>query len=1155
MNTEVRRSRAGALVGLCVVAWVGCAPAEAPREQPPGDTGRSEAALSLATGDMSYTRYDGSATLMADGRVLVVGGQNDRWVVNSAELYDPATGAFTLTRPMNNWESRKEHAAVRLGDGQVLVVGGGPDDYSLHPHGLRYDPAADVWSTTSQPQAARRKPTATLLSNGRVLVTGGAGSGGYPLESCELFDPTTGTFTLTAPMSQPRQGHTATLLANGKVLVTGGTAYPVSELYDPATQTWTRTGDARALRSGHLALRLNDGRVLVAGGYNPMTSYGILSSAELYDPVTGTWSATASMNRERTNFPGVVLATGNVAVFGGLPNTSSSLSGIEQFDAVSLRWSEVGSMLKSRANHDAVLLNSGRVLLVGGRPLAQGTGNAELYSTESSCTPLTCAGQGMNCGTLFDGCGRSVACGTCSSTQSCLGTNVCTASTGAATYDTTRRAPRCTQAGPLCDSMKLLNGRAGLGPESNAPNTLSASCADGTSGRYHNDGSLDRLRILTLDGSPLAAGKRVRIEATVWATYSGVDALDLYLAPQADAPQWRHLVTLTPPGSGTYTLSTTTTLPPGGTLQALRGVFRSGGTAAPCVPGATNDHDDLLFPVAGIADLPPSVQWLAPAPDARLQGVARLQVNATDDQGISRVEFYANTTLVGTVLGAPFEYAWNTTALRSGPYELTARVHDTSGQVTTSAVTRVVLANDTQPPTVSMSRPDNEEEVDVTGNTYISASDDQGLVRLEFYVDDQLVQSQALAYETSTDWSFFWSTYGFAAGAHTAYARALDGAGNSTQTVPVSFIIDNAPPHRALITSPREGAFVNWDFVPVTVDVADNREIQAVLLLVNGNPLTSSSTPPYDLTWDTRYTALDPSGSYQLSIRVYDGVGNETTSAPITVHIAPDTVAPSAAILSPAAGATVLGTVSVQVSVQDNRRLGMQELFVDGQLAVNGPYAGEPLSWNTASYANGSHVLVLRAHDAAGNQTDSAPVQVTVSNASPGQATLATYDATRKAPGCLTPGRASCDSGTLLNGRGGLGPESHAPNTLFSSCQDDSSGLYRSDESLERLKVATVDGSPLAVGRTVRIETTVWTYSSSADALDLYTTADANSPAWTLLTTLVPPGTGAQTLSATYTLPAGALQAVRGVFRYGGSPSVCTTASYRDHDDLFFAVQ
>lgn len=114
---------------------------------------------------------------------------------------------------------------------------------------------------------------------------------------------------------------------------------------------------------------------------------------------------------------------------------------------------------------------------------------------------------------------------------------------------------------------------------------------------------------------------------------------------------------------------------------------------------------------------------------------------------------------------------------------------------------------------------------------------------------------------------------------------------------------------------------------------------------------------------------------------MHDGAGNETLSAPVTVCIPPDTTAPTAAILSPAAGTSVSGTVSVQVSVQDDRRLGRQELLVDGTLTVTSSYPGDSLSWNTASLSNGSHVLVLRAYDAAGNRVDSAPVQVTTSNA------------------------------------------------------------------------------------------------------------------------------------------------------------------------------
>jgi leucyl aminopeptidase len=171
-----------------------------------------------------------------------------------------------------------------------------------------------------------------------------------------------------------------------------------------------------------------------------------------------------------------------------------------------------------------------------------------------------------------------------------------------------------------------------------------------------------------------------------------------------------------------------------------------------------------------------------------------------------------------------------------------------------------------------------------------------------------------------------------------------------------------------------------------------------------------------------------------------------------------------------------------------------------------------------------------------------------------GTVPTATFDATLKAPKCATVG-VGCDSGTLLNGRGGLGPEVNRPNTINATCVDGTSGTYHSDESNDRLKVATTDGTDLAAGKQVTVTATVWAYSSTADTLDLYYTANANSPTWTLIGSYKPSGSGTRTITATYTLPAGSLQAIRANFRYNGTASSCSTGAYDDHDDLIFAVQ
>lgn len=167
----------------------------------------------------------------------------------------------------------------------------------------------------------------------------------------------------------------------------------------------------------------------------------------------------------------------------------------------------------------------------------------------------------------------------------------------------------------------------------------------------------------------------------------------------------------------------------------------------------------------------------------------------------------------------------------------------------------------------------------------------------------------------------------------------------------------------------------------------------------------------------------------------------------------------------------------------------------------------------------------------------------------------ASFDTALRVPRCTTTG-SSCSSGTLLTGRALLGPEPQAPN-VRGTCADGTAGTYHVDESVDALTVTSVDGSPFTPGKTVRIDATVWAYTGyTSDKLDLYFTADAQAatPVWSFLATLTPPGAGLRTLSATYVLPSGGVQAVRAQFRYGGLASPCTSGVYNDRDDLAFSV-
>ena len=176
-------------------------------------------------------------------------------------------------------------------------------------------------------------------------------------------------------------------------------------------------------------------------------------------------------------------------------------------------------------------------------------------------------------------------------------------------------------------------------------------------------------------------------------------------------------------------------------------------------------------------------------------------------------------------------------------------------------------------------------------------------------------------------------------------------------------------------------------------------------------------------------------------------------------------------------------------------------------------------------------------------------------------ANTAIFTPSLQAPSCAPTGR-SCDSGTLLNGRDTItgGAEPNQPNTIADSCADGTQGVFHVRESLDRLKVMTLDGTQMSPGRTVRVEATVWAYKGPAisglPVLDLYRADNANAPAWIHFASIPATAVGASTLSATYTLTAGPLQAIRARFGSRNAPPFpCTTGPYADHDDLAFAVQ
>jgi N-acetylneuraminic acid mutarotase len=258
----------------------------------------------------------------------------------------------------------------------------------------------DGWVATASMTAVRSSQTATMLPNGKVLVTGGVDNTGYPIASAEIYDPVAGTWTPTGSMTVPRQSHTATLLPNGTVLVAGGiggtAASGVSiqtsaEIYDPVAGTWTATGSMTSPRDYYTATLLPNGTVLAAGGDN---ANGQQASAEIYDPVAGLWTATGSMTNARDYYTATLLPNGTVLVAGGFGgNYTPGMTSAEIYNPSAGTWTVTGSMTTAREFHTASLLPNGTVLVAGGFNFIGGTetvfASAEIYDPSAGTWTVT----------------------------------------------------------------------------------------------------------------------------------------------------------------------------------------------------------------------------------------------------------------------------------------------------------------------------------------------------------------------------------------------------------------------------------------------------------------------------------------------------------------------------------------------------------------------------------------------------------------------------------------------------------------------------------------------------------------------------------------------------------------------------------------------
>jgi hypothetical protein len=285
------------------------------------------------------------------GRVLVAGGHTGSDAVTaSAEIFDPSTDKWTMVASMT--VPRASACSALLPSGKVLVAGGAG---AVGNTAEIYDPATDTWTPAAHAMVAGHDlPGCVRLQSGKVLIAGGLDQVNASSNAVsELYDPDTGSFTTTGPMLTARYWHTATLLASGKVLVTGGCTggYPcaattaTAELYDPESGTWSATGALPAGVFGHTATPVSD-RVLVVGGCKSEAACGPTGAhsgsaertASLYHPTTGAFEPAGEMTIGRVGHAVAIVDSGFLVVGGTNGAEGSRTTDLYGWDGATWAW-------------------------------------------------------------------------------------------------------------------------------------------------------------------------------------------------------------------------------------------------------------------------------------------------------------------------------------------------------------------------------------------------------------------------------------------------------------------------------------------------------------------------------------------------------------------------------------------------------------------------------------------------------------------------------------------------------------------------------------------------------------------------------------------------------------------------------------------------
>jgi hypothetical protein len=330
---------------------------------------------------------------------------------------------------------------------------------------------------------------------------------------------------------------------------------------------------------------------------------------------------------------------------------------------------------------------------------------------------------------------------------------------------------------------------------------------------------------------------------------------------------WADATLLSTDTSSPYSVSWNTTSWSAGAHTLRAEATDNAGNVANHTINVTVTNDDNMFPTILITS--PS--------SGTVSGSVAINASAMDNVGVAKVRFWAGSTYLGYDTTAPYSKTWNTTAGLNGPYVIKAQAVDTSDNATTTQVSVTVINADSTPPAVNITSPANGAGVAGSINVNASATDTQGMQKVQFWVDGTY-----LGYDASAPYSRPWNSTGLADGPHTVRARAVDWANNTTDhLITVIVANDDVTPPSASIAAPLNGATVSGQ-VTINASASDAVGVQKVQFWVDSTYLGYDASSPYSRSWDS--TSV-PNGTHTIKVRAVDWGNNASVDHIITVTV------------------------------------------------------------------------------------------------------------------------------------------------------------------------------------------------------------------------------------------------------------------------------